>query len=163
MKFIKFVTALALLYFVGDASAQARAPRTLVQALYCLKMEHGGWLNSSLAEQLRLRANFMRDVTSDPGKEHFIVVLLESGSKGQVFDLVRTRHAAQTSWKIENNGNFLVTKSQIEFVDVLGGTWTQEHLERNVKQALLQKGFLVDAKALTAGDSKIACSCYADH
>jgi hypothetical protein len=159
---MKFVWTLSLLLLSRSFSAQTHAQQDVTQALHCLKTEHGGCLDASLLARPRLRINVTQKRTSSPDTTRFVILVLESRSKGQIFDLVRTSQHAEANWKIKNNGNFEVTKSGIEFVDVLGGVWTQEDLERNVKQALRRKTLLVDLRNLDTKKSGVVCSCYAD-
>jgi len=96
-----------------------------------------------------------------PGEDHIIAVVFQSRTVGQFFDITANCNR-KCVYTIQNNGVFKVEKNAINFVGApLGGTWTQEYLEKNIKKTLNGPKTRVQISDIINVSPEVSCSSYA--
>lgn len=108
-----------------------------------------------------LRVALSHDRKAYRGKDFIVVVVLESATKGDVFELTREDHGKKRSFRIENNGSFKVGHKGMEWPgEILGGIWTHEYMDRNIRRLLTQPSIAVTVRTALRFDPKLTCSSY---
>ena len=152
---------LAVLCLSVTSVAQSSSANTASQALYCVRSKN--WLQPPIKGTRKLKMGYVRDVKSYPGEEHWVLAVYESGSSGQVFDLVRKKFGYVIEFNVVNNGTFSIMKGHFSFNgSPLGGIWTQEHLQSNVEKAMKGRTLIVDTLTLRRRVSAVACKSILD-
>ncbi|HYX53810.1 MAG TPA: hypothetical protein VE783_10200 [Candidatus Limnocylindrales bacterium] len=148
---------------VGSAAAQRQKqpPALLQDAVYCATTDHGGWLNPQLHKDKKVRVSFTIDRKSYEGKEHLVLVFNQSDSSAQAFDIIVTRSNHALNLHMVNNAGFKRISREFEWnYPPLGGVWTQEHFEQNIRNANSSGTYLIDP-ALSGKVKGVSCSSYA--
>ena len=156
-----FVLSLTALAQPGAYSAAA-IPQDGLNAMHCIKSGDRDWLSPPLSEARTLRFGFGWDRRSNRGQSHLIVVVYEDRSKGQVLDLLEEHSNGQLRITVVNNGSFRMLFGKVDMDELLGGVWTYEYLQRNVRSILKQQVYSTPISTLLRRFPGVACSSYVE-
>lgn len=139
MRFVVGILSLAATLCHAQAGGPPRPARTVeaFQVMHCLKTTDLDWLgNSPALERAKiLEVGLRHDRKTYPGEDMVFVVVFEGPTRGDVFELTRKNHGRRRSYRIENNGEFKLRSGQVEWIgEILGGIWTHEYIEGNIKR-----------------------------
>jgi hypothetical protein len=143
--------------------AQVQPPELLRDAAQCL-------VSTQMLAARRLSLGYLVDTQSWPGERVLYVVNYtgSSRSKGFVFTIFVTTVGGRSLFNIQNNARFAplrggIDRTGLDFTDPsLGGTWTQEHLVKAIKQIEQSPRFEMSAAGTLTPSSLIQCQSYAD-
>jgi hypothetical protein len=157
----KFSLIIFLFVFATHALPEGLKVLETQAVMHCIKAGDRDWLNGSLSNATGFRVGLIHDRESYPSKDHIIVVVFETDSKGQVFDLTAECKNKQCVYTIVNNGSFMLNKSHLEFLDPpLGGVWTQEYLEANIRKITNARRTWVNLSTISAPLPEVSCTSY---
>src|SRR5215469_7582052 len=157
---MRFAVMLSMVCLSREA-LNAQAAPNIAQVMHCIKSGDRDWLTSPLSEAKELQVDATYDRTSYEGQTHIVLAVFQTPAKGQVFDLTLERKGSERIYTVENNGSFLITGDQIEFVDPpLGGVWTQETMERNIRKAIAGPKKRVAVSAISRSLPNVSCKSY---
>ena len=157
-----FAIGASLTAFAQALPAPAAVPHNGVRAMHCIKSGDRDWLiPPPSGNSGTLRFGFTRDRKSYPDQSHVIVVVYESRSKGQVFDLLEKPTKGQVRLIVVNNGRFSVTGSKVQVDEILGGVWTNQFLTKAIRAILADRSFSVQVSRLKQSFPDTVCSSYA--
>jgi hypothetical protein len=153
-----------LLTLAPTALPQSPCIPEVRRVTHCIKAGDREWLTEPLANARSLRVAMVHDRTSYPGEDTIVVVVLETDYKGQFFAVQADCKKEQCTYDIQNNGSFTFKKNHFDFVDPpLGGVWTQERLERNIKKALSSRVTWLEVSSVLKPISRVRCTSYAEN
>ena len=153
---------LLLACFGGSIVAQERPPKLLNDAASCLVTGNADWLGLNELKAGSVTLGFIIDTKSWPGEKHVFVAAYTQNRGGNLFDFKVERSGEGQSLTIQNNLAFVRSRSGVSFVEPpLGGVWTEQLLDRVVKQIALRPRFILLTKDLKVGP-KTDCRSYAD-
>jgi hypothetical protein len=157
---MRFAVMLPILC-LGLEVARAQATPNIEQVMHCIKTVDGGWLTSPLEEAKSLEVGTRYDRRSWERENHVVVAVFQTPVKGQVFDLTEERKGPKRIYTIENNGSFLIKRGEIDFVDPpLGGVWTQENLEGNIRKIKAGAKKRVAVSTSSRSFPNVSCKSY---
>ncbi len=161
----KITLAISLLFCLSaTVYSQEQAPQLLLRAAQCLEAKK--FLSSS--EAAKLTFGYSLDEKSYPGDRVIYVVkyAAPTRSDGLVFAIFLTEHDGHLAFELQINDSFVLSKDEPSGVSLvnppLGGTWTQEHLESDIKEIEKQPRFALSVKDLSAADPSLVCEAYTD-
>jgi len=144
--------------------AESRRIREIIEVTHCLKVGEIDWLSDSavLEKAKILQVGLRHDRTTYPGKDVIFAVVLETPAKGDVFELTRENRQGVRSYRIENNGSFTLGAKGVKWRgEILGGIWTHEYIERNVRKLLKRRSITISIRAALRPNPQATCSSYA--
>lgn len=147
----------------GEGDGQPSRATEIARILHCLTDVELNWLGDSakLDRAKALRVGLRHDRQTYPGKDFIFVVVLESSTKGDVFELTREDHKESRSCRIQNNGQSKIGHQGMEWPgEILGGIWTHEYVERNVRLLLKGPKITIPARAALKSNPRVTCSSY---
>jgi hypothetical protein len=146
----------------ASAKAQSVPPVDLMQAMYCITTNNGGWLQTPLSGQKQWLASAAHDRMGYPHEDRMIVVVYETASKGQAFDLSIIIVAGRRRFNIQNNGIFDMDKGRASFVDPSpDGNLKKGRLDAWLREALHQERYMLRATMLRPAARLATCASYA--
>ena len=99
-----------------------------VAIMHCLTKVELNWLGESLPAVEKtntFRVGLRHDKNTYPGEDVIIVVVLESATRGDVFELRGERRQQGREYNLENNGSFKLRHKQFTWPnEIFGGIWT---------------------------------------
>lgn len=141
--------------------AEEGPPKILSEAAHCLVKDD--WLAPADSKKGNLTLGYLTDTKTYPGEKVLFVVAFTGRRKGRIFELTATEHGGQDSLRVENNGKFKESPSEINFVEeLLGGVWTHAYLESAIRQIDSSPRFVISIKELRDGYRDVQCSSYLD-
>lgn len=159
-----------LLVIVASVCASARphlqqGPKTAeaIEVMHCLKSGDLDWLgNSPMLENAKSVSMGLRhDRKSYEREDHIIVVIFEHRTRGDVFDLTREDRGNRRIYRIENNGEFSLEHKTIEWPgEILGGNWTHDYMERNIRRVMRGPRIRVQLEVLPRSFPQVTCTSY---
>jgi hypothetical protein len=161
MKLVLFV-ALMTSFFSAACSAQSLQPADLMQAMYCVTHEHGGWLSTALAKQKQWPVSAAHDQMGYPHQDRIILAVYETPNRGQLFDLTIWPRAGKRLFKLQNNGSFDLEKGRIAFVNepAVGDAMTQQRPEVWAREAMRGQHFMLRASGIPPMAKQVQCTSY---
>jgi hypothetical protein len=91
------------------------------------------------------------------------VVIYESRSTGQVFDLLDETRDGGRKLTVTNNGRFSVDGARIKYLgEILGGIWTHELFDRTIKEVSAKPSFSVPVSRIMQSFPGTRCSSYVE-
>jgi hypothetical protein len=157
----KFVLFIVLLGFAQQAQPERDSLLEAQAVMHCIRAGDRDWLIAPASSATRLRVGLIHDRKAYEGKDHIVVVVFESNTNGQVFDLRAEYENKQYVYTVVNNGSFTLKNGRLEFLDPpLGGVWTQEYLEKNIKKIAKGAKIWLSLSTLLKPLSGVTCSSY---
>lgn len=147
----------------GVISGRAETAKELIEIMHCLKVGDRDWLadSAALAKAKWLRVGITHDRRSYSGEDVIFAVVLESPASGDVFELTRHSDKTHREYTIENNGSFQLGRRGFEWRnEILGGIWTHEYFERNVRKIMRGSKIWVSAKSVLRPITGVSCGSY---
>lgn len=134
-----------------------------VEIAHCLKTADLDWLADSVVLETakRVQIGLRHDRRTYPGQDVIIVVVFEGRSKGHVFEVIREDQEENRAYRIENNGSFRLGNYRMEWRgEILGGIWTHEYMEKNIRRIMRGPKVWVDVKTAEKPMPEVACTWY---
>ena len=145
------------------AAAQSAKMTEVIEVTHCLKAGDIDWLGDSafLDKSKVLHVAFSHDRKTYPGQDVIFVVVLESGTRGDVFELTHENQGSKRNYRVENNGSFKIGPKGLKWTgEILGGIWTHEYIERNIRRLLRQPSVAIPVRTALRSYREITCSSY---
>jgi len=161
MKAVSCVVVLSVFGLVQFAFAQKNRPKLLLQILHCAKTDKFGLLEPELKKTDILQVGWHRSLDPDIGEEFFIV-LYHSEREGDVLIYVRDYKQGKVQLHLVNNAQFTGGPDDLKLIDPLGGIWIYNHIKRNVKIAMRNRTYSIQAESLLGSYANVGCSSYSD-
>ena len=143
--------------------AESRRITEIIEVTHCLKVGDIDWLGDSavLDKAKILQVGLRHDRKTYPGEDVIFIVVFENRTKGDVFELTRQDHKGIRSYRIENNGSFTLGPRGLKWRgEILGGIWTHEYIEENVRKLLKRRRIAISIKAALRPNPHVTCSSY---
>jgi hypothetical protein len=153
---------LGFLVLAMPGVAQNETPSLLHRLLHCAMTDASGALYRPLRPTDVLQAAWSRSTHPKDDAGEFFLVVYESSSKGDVYVFTRDYQQGKTVLNLVNNARFTGGPTGLNLIDPLGGIWTYEHIERNVKRAMRGKRYSIPAGSLLGSSPAFACHHYWD-
>jgi hypothetical protein len=150
------LVALTVLGLAQLGTAQKNTPKPLLQILHCATTDKFGLLEPGLKESDTLQVAWHRGLHPDLGEEFFIV-LYKSAREGDVLVYVREYERGRVRFYLVNNASFTGGPDDLRLIDPLGGIWTYNHIKRNVRIALRNRKYSIQAKSLLGSFVNVGC------
>lgn len=163
MRVVSCLVALSVFSLGQLASAQKNTPKPLLQILHCAKTDKFGALEPGLNKTDTLQVSWHRSLDPDPDiGEEFFIVLYNSAREGDVLVYVRDYERGRVQFHLVNNAQFTGGPDDLKLVDPLGGIWTYNHIKRNVKIAMRNRKYSIQARSLVGSYGSVGCHFYSD-
>jgi hypothetical protein len=144
------------------AAQQSRAVEA-IEIMHCLKAADLDWLADSpvLQRAKSFQVGLRHDRKTYPGEDVVFVVVFENPTQGDVFELTREDHGRDRTYRIENNGEFKLGRKGIEWPgEILGGNWTHDYIEANIRKLMHGPKIRVQLKTVLKPIQHVSCNSY---
>ena len=135
-----------------------------LEVMHCLKSGDMEWLANSqaLTNAKTFVVGLVHDRTSyEYHWDHIVVVVFENRTRGDVFDLTHEDQGNHRTYRIENNGEFRLGHAEVEWPgEILGGNWTHDYIERNIRRVMRRPKIRVQLKKLPRPFPQVTCTSY---
>ena len=135
-----------------------------VAIMHCLTKVELNWLGESLPAVEKtntFRVGLRHDKNTYPGEDVIIVVVLESATRGDVFELRGERRQQGREYNLENNGSFKLRHKQFTWPnEIFGGIWTHEYIEKNITRIMRGPKVWVRLKTAQKPMPGVTCTWY---
>ena len=164
MRAASCVVALGLLCPALVAAPKREPPKVLLQILHCAKTDKFGLLDASLKKDGVIKASWRHSRHSDPGVgEEYFIVLPDSEKRRDVLVYTRNHKNGRIHFYLVNNGALSTKDGEVNVLDPLGGIWTHNHINQNVKRALRSGEYSIPARNLIGPQfANVGCHSYSD-
>lgn len=96
-----------------------------------------------------------------PGQDIVIVAVFESQTRGNAFELVKETKGAHRNYHFTNNGSFILGKKETRWLnEILGGNWTHDYIEGNVRKIARGARQRVELKTALRSNLNATCTYY---
>jgi hypothetical protein len=161
MKFGLFAASLTCCTLIAPFQGQRLSTREVQNVTHCIKAGDRDWLDAPLSDAKSFYVGLTHDRRSYPGEDHIIAVVFQSRTAGQFFDITATCND-KCVYTIQNNGAFKLQKKAIKLVGApLGGIWTEEYLEKNIKKTFVGPKVRVQISDIIHINPEVICKSYA--
>lgn len=166
---LSFVTAVCFGQSERSADSSAQHYRLRVaearEVMHCLKAGDLDWLGDSdvLDKAKTFRLGLRHDRRTYPGEDVITVVVFESREQGDVFELTRKDKGLIRTYRIQNNGSFKLGAKGMQWPgEILGGIWTHDYIEANIRKIMHGPKIRVPLKMALRPAPHVTCQSYVD-
>jgi len=158
MRVVSYLAALSIFGLIQLASAQKNTPKPLLQILHCAKTDKSGLLEAGLKDTDTLQVGWHHSLAPEPTiGEEFFIVLYNSEREGDVLVYVRDYEQGRVQFYLVNNARFTGGPDNLHLIDPLGGIWTINHIKSNVKMAMRNQKYSIQASRLLGSYANVGC------
>lgn len=145
----------------GRSETRVTESREIIHCLTAVELNCLGDWPPAVEKFNTLRVGLRHDYKTYAGQDVTIVVVLESATRGDVFELTQERRRHGRKFNLENNGSFKLRHNEFSWPnEIFGGIWTHEYMEKNIKRIMRGPKVWVDVKTAQKAMPEVSCTWY---